>query len=214
MPSEVYLPDILKEFEYQPLLVREPQPGRNPLLVATGVSVVGKDYLLERTAFSDRAVSFGSMLAQATGLDRDAVRGSAMTVSALNDLQMRAADLILDGGSSIVNTHVVAKQNGVYVVNFDLEQKLSPAYYVAFVADPRQILEWRAHRNETSPRKSDVESVEQIAFHQAQILSTVNNLSQVLGAGFAVIGNSPENTDVNLAFLNMLSNSVLNTYGN
>ena len=176
------------------------------IISVSGVTSSGKDYLLGRSG-AGTVLSHGTLIGQALATERDAIRQNG-DLAHIRSAVLSTADAVLQAQPAVLNTHIFVKHGGYYMVNLELEQLIRPAFYVAVVGDPQQIFDWRQARNLRGERQSDLESPEEIAFHQNMIVDTLSNLSTLLGSGFVVLHNSPDKTDANAQLLTNLYNSL------
>lgn len=188
-------------------------PDQNNRLVCyTGITGVGKDYLLEQAlqtlpeAERFRVLGMGQMMGEETQMHRDNLRGS-LDLAQLGEVQQRVLTRIHASTPAVLNTHVLFKQNGMLVSNPDFERALNPAGYVMVTARPEQIAEWRKKRNERQERKSDEEPVERIAMHQEIAVETVRAIARGLNAQFYPVFNDPNKTsDSARMLIDLISN--------
>lgn len=176
------------------------------IISVSGVTSSGKDYLLGRSG-AGTVLSHGTLIGQALATERDAIRQNG-DLAHIRSAVLSTADAVLQAQPAVLNTHIFVKHGGYYMVNLELEQLIRPAFYVAVVGDPQQIFDWRQARNLRGERQSDLESPEEIAFHQNMIVDTLSNLSTLLGSGFVVLHNSADKTDSNAQLLSNLYNSL------
>lgn len=173
------------------------------LMVVTGVSGSGKDYLI--TAFKERSeikvevVNFGQELferAQAL-LPALSSRDDLSREFSRSDLYPIIEELACDirsRGAVVLNTHVVYKQGEALIINPVVEKQIGPDLYVFVQADPAQIVDWR-EKDTTRDRLS--EEVTAIDLHQKIARSTTAFLAEYVGAQFVMIENTPETLDLN-----------------
>ncbi|MEX2209530.1 MAG: AAA family ATPase [Patescibacteria group bacterium] len=171
---------------------------RNPLMVVTGVSGSGKDYLIE--AFRDQSklsvevVNFGQELferAQALRpslSDRDRISQEIPQSELYRIIEELACD-IRSRGPAVLNTHVLYRQGESLVINPKIEQQISANVYAFIEADPEQIADWRAC---DTTRDRDPEDSTTIGLHQDIARAATAYLAEYVGARFVRINNTPE----------------------
>ncbi|MCL4357452.1 AAA family ATPase [Patescibacteria group bacterium] len=178
--------------------------NRNILLV-TGVSASGKDYLLEQARRHDERigtavpiVSMGSAIVakmrqqevEESSLDRDRIKHIASNDVMRGIVKGIVAELV-KYPAAIVNGHITYRQQGQLVSNPDVDAEISPTAYAVVVAEPRDIAAWRAL---DTGRVRETETIDQIAYHQDFTVQAAEKAAATLGAGFQLIKNNPENT--------------------
>lgn len=180
--------------------------GHNKILIVTGVSGSGKDFLLSEAVRQGRIVptvrtfSFGQELFDylkmihlqiqtrddiRTLLSQDEVRNSILSV----------IDRLIQAQPEILNTHVVYRQQESYTVNPDIDKRIHPAGYVYVWSEPDQIVQWRI---QATTRIRPIESVDEIALHQDLGLEIVSVLARYTGASLKTIWNRADNLTENL----------------
>jgi len=181
----------------------------NRLIIITGVSACGKDFLLDRIKQKPlstiKRFNFGTLLAEEIGCNRDEIRQQS-SLNQITNLQMKIAKKVLDNLPAILTSHVVSSQNGLLITNPKLEFELKPSCYVIIIADPKLIIEWRRQRNTKTRRVSEIENPQSISFHQKQIIFTVLNYAHILGSHVLILNNNPSKTTENTnTLVNLIS---------
>ena len=178
----------------------------NRLIIVTGVTGAGKDYLIrsamDKTGIRVTKLSFGTLLSDQLEADRDDLKFENQTEIA--QAQLKVINTILSQLPALLDSHIVTKHGDLLITNPSLEKTLRPAIYVVIIAEPEQIHQWRTMRNKTGTRRSIEEDVDSIAFHQRQLLTTVQNYAQLLGSRVVVIYNTPDTTNDNTDYLTKL----------
>lgn len=179
----------------------------SPLVVVTGVSGSGKDYLIEdfrdRSELAIDVVNFGQELFERARTlvpslsNRDEI-SRKVSQSELYPIIEELAHDIRQRGPAILNTHVVYKQGEALVINPAVEQRIGPDLYAFVEADPEQIVEWRAH---DATRDRQPENPDAIRLHQDVARSATAYLAEYVGARFVVIENTPGTLDQNWRLL-------------
>ena len=155
--------------------LRSPEKeNHNRLLLYTGVSCSGKDYLLDRAManLSDielQRLSMGTFISEQLKIHRDGVRDQ-MNLQEIEQFKMDVvAPEVIAQQPAVLVTHIVPKYNHVITMNPDYEKALNPSHFVAVVSDPELIQAWRIARNETGYRFSPPEDLDTIALHQEMV---------------------------------------------
>lgn len=186
------------------------------ILLVTGVSASGKDYLLERAKHHEPRlgaeipiVSMGSaILSELTQLGGGSVDRDKMKHAVTNDVMRGVVRSIVSGlvtghPAAVLNGHITYRQQGKLVSNPDIDTEISPAAYVVVVANPRDIIEWRAA---DASRRREPETVDDIAYHQDFTVQTAERTALLLGAQCQIIENNLLNTDTSsLALATMVT---------
>jgi adenylate kinase len=191
------------------------QPN-NRIVVLTGVSGSGKDYLTSRASehslIPERVhpFSFGQELFKIaqehypivqtrddlkTKLTQEEVRGE---ISAVVSKLIRVQPALL-------NTHVVYRQGESLVSNPDIEEELLASHYVYVRAEPAQISEWR---EQDKSRNRPAETVNQIGLHQEIALGVVAAIARHVGAEMITINNTQGHVTQNLSTIHEALNSL------
>lgn len=178
--------------------------SRNILLV-TGVSASGKDFLLERAKWHDArigtdipVVSMGGAIvarmnrqvAEGIQVDRDRIKNVVSNDVMRGVVRGIIADLV-EHPAAILNGHITYRQQGELVSNPDIDAEISPAAYAVVVADPKDIAEWRSS---DLSRRREPETLDQIAYHQEFTVQTAERMATILGAHCQIIENNAANT--------------------
>ncbi|HEX8762948.1 MAG TPA: AAA family ATPase [Candidatus Saccharimonadales bacterium] len=179
--------------------------SRNILLV-TGVSASGKDFLLERAKQHDArigtdipVVSMGGAIvarmnqqvAEGSQVDRDRVKHVVSNDVMRGVVRGIISDLVEQYPAAILNGHITYRQQGELVSNPDIDAEISPAAYAVVVADPKDIAEWRSS---DLSRHREPETLDQIAYHQEFTVQTAERMAILLGAHCQIIENNAANT--------------------
>ncbi len=178
----------------------------NRLVVVTGVSASGKDYLLERLTDQGgipapiKVVNFGDELF-------NHLKGKHSDVDSRDDIKTLSQEEIgtgildiaskLEGEApAVINTHTVYRQNGSLSVTPDVDLRLKPITYMYIGASPDQIVERRAT---DTKRKRSLETADQINLHQSISIEVIGALAKHIGSELVTIWNRDDNVQENLA---------------
>lgn len=178
------------------------------VVIVTGVSASGKDFLLDRTLAgigpterSIRSVAFGQeilrlMRQESTECEsRDGLRDVPADV--VRHFAHRViASLVQSEGTKVLNTHVTYRQGDLVVSDPATDLEIKARDYIFVSADPAEIAKRR--RTDTSRARRE-ESEDMIAIHQEIARATVTALAYRIGSGLTVIENTVEGTDENVA---------------
>jgi adenylate kinase len=181
----------------------------NNFLIVTGVSGVGKDFLLKQahkvnpqmTTFV-QVVDFGKELSNLLKVkfsitSRDQI-SSMLTQDQVLDSVNELVDSLRTPKSKILNTHVVYKQNDSLRINTDTIRRIDPCSYLFIWADPKEIQQRRI--SDTSRNRSS-EPVDVIALHQDIAQSVVEAFARNYGAAMRNINNCQSNVVNNIEIL-------------
>ncbi|HET7302818.1 MAG TPA: AAA family ATPase [Candidatus Saccharimonadales bacterium] len=182
------------------------------ILLVTGVSASGKDYLLNRAKDHEPRlgaevpiVSMGSTillkLAQLGGesLDRDKMKHAVSNDVMRGVVCEIVSDLVAAYPAAVLNGHITYRQQGELVSNPDVDAEINPVAYAVVVADPSDIAEWRASSD--ANRRREQETVDEIAYHQDFTIQTAERMAVLLGARCQIIENNLGNTDASSLIL-------------
>lgn len=193
---------------------------KNRLITLTGVSGVGKDYLLRKVAEIDPRIgtsvtiyNFGELLFEQISLSNNCLDSQLTTRDDLHQhlTQMEIKQLveivvekIIKHEPALLNTHVVYKQRGSLQINPDINKKLNACWYIYVWSDPEAIL---LRRQETS-RKREQESIVDVTLHQQIAFEATRIMAYVLGAGFKSLNNKIDNVTENVSIIQEIIDKV------
>jgi adenylate kinase len=209
----------MKELDFglnlqQSEILFNPENSRlNRVVTITGVTGVGKDFLIGRLTQDGlipneiSILNMGTLLSSISNKGRDSLR--ELPIETLSQNLSLTVPKIISAQPAILNTHLIVRQNDYLIFNPNFEQMISPQWYVAVISDPNLIISWRQKRNERGERQSSVENEETITFHQRMIIDTLKNLHSSLGSGVALLINRPDRFDRNISFLEKISSSLI-----
>ena len=178
--------------------------SKNKILGITGLTGVGKDYLVN-AANPNNAVNtlnLGTLVGEALAMDRDAMM-TAASPERIRRAQMSAYRHVVKIQPVIVTCHAVrdAVQGTGYAYDREMEDVFNPTAYV-FVSAPPELIEERvARRNESGERKSVVLSAAQIEEEQAAKLFLMGQLASEIECDLVVLQNVDEAFDNNTRHL-------------
>jgi adenylate kinase len=181
----------------------------NRIMIATGVSGCGKDYLLGQMSDqgvlpSDlQVVNFGTELFEQLRNMYPQIRSRDDMRTLLTQAEVRLGvfslvDRLIATQPAVLNTHVVYRQNESLAMNPDFERRLRPGHYLYVWTDPEQISQWRAM--DTS-RVRPPESVDEIALHQDIAYEVVSTMAGHFGASFTAVWNRDDNVGQNIGVM-------------
>lgn len=180
--------------------------GHNRILIVTGVSGSGKDFLLSEAARQShipdtvRTFSFGQVLFDYLRTIHPQIQTRDDIRTLLNQDEVRngilgVIDALIQAQPVTLNTHVVYRQRESYTINADIDKRIHPVGYVYVWSEPDQIAEWRI---QATTRTRPAESVDAIALHQELGLEIVSVLARYTGASLKTIWNRADNVTENL----------------
>jgi adenylate kinase len=178
--------------------------SKNNILGITGLTGVGKDYLVN-AANPNKTVNtlnLGTLVGEALAMDRDAMMTTA-SPERIRHAQISAYRHVVKVQPVIVTCHAVrdAVQGTGYAYDREMEDIFNPTAYV-FVSAPPELIEERvARRNESGERKSIVLSAKQIEDEQAAKLSLMGQLASEIECDLVVLQNVNELFEDNVVLL-------------
>lgn len=187
---------------------------KNEIIAITGMTGVGKDFLVERAnqSYGLTVVNLGTLIGQKLTSDRD------LMMDTIDPLQIRAAQMsayqeVVENQPLIVTCHAIRPQADGYGYDLEMEQIFNPSCYV-FVAAPGEVIAKRVQqRNDRGERKSPELPVDEIERVQQFKLSAVEELVGVLGCEMHVIVNTDEDIAFNTRLLSeYIGNLSMNTH--
>lgn len=183
---------------------------KNRLIGITGVTGVGKDYLVT-AANADKKIqvrNLGTLVGEALQMDRDMMMRSA------NPEEIRAAQLsaykaVVKQQPLVVTCHAIRElPSGDFSYDEEMERIFNPYSYI-FVKAPAEIIRDRVvHRNQSGERKSVELSVAQIEEEQSTKLEMTHELTDYLCTRLIVLDNIDEAYVRNVAVLRNEINAV------
>lgn len=174
----------------------------NRILAITGMTGVGKDFLVEKANFGMdmQAINLGTLIGDILRSDRDKMM-EVTDATTMYSAQQAAYQKVINMQPAIVMCHAIREQKDGYGYVYEMEKLLNPMAYV-FVAAPADIIAERVHaRNRMGTRKSAELSIHQIASLQNTKLGAMRELTSRLGCELIVLNNTAENLSNNLAVL-------------
>ncbi len=179
----------------------------NRIMIVTGVSASGKDFLLSEAnrngliAPPIRTLSFGQELFRHLRSQYPQIKTRDDINTQLNSSELRqgilyVANEIVEKQPAILNTHVVSRQNDSIITNPDVDMKVRPLSYVYVWSEPGQIELWRSADVGRARRQ---ESADEISLHQDIAVEVVRIIAEHTGASFTTLWNRPDNVTENLA---------------
>jgi len=181
--------------------------GHNKILVVTGISGVGKDFLLSESVKqgvippSVKTFSFGEELLAYFKTIYPYIRTRNDIRNVLTQEQEQGGiteviDRLIRLQPTMLGIHVVYKHRESLVANPDIDRKMHPVGYIYVWGEPDQIAQWRT-QDTSRLRKS--ESVEDISLHQNIALEIALLIARYTGAGLKTLWNRTDNVVENLA---------------
>jgi adenylate kinase len=184
----------------------------NDVVIVTGVSASGKDYLLSRALQGIESaghpiipVEFGTLLHQRMQIE--AGLGRLCTRDALRDQPAEVIRRVARGvlkevleldGTKILNTHVMYRQGPLLVTDPETDLLVRARDYIFVSSDPEEIARRRQH---DASRQRMQEDATMIGIHQQTALGVVTAITTALNSGLTVIHNTPEQTAENVELI-------------
>ncbi len=189
-------------------MAEQPTKNHSDVVIVTGVSASGKDFLLDRTLGgiepterSIRSIAFGQeilrlMQQESKGCESRDGLGNVPADVVRHFARRVIATLVQSDGTKILNTHVTYRQGDLVVSDPATDLEIKARDYIFVSADPAEIAE---RRRTDASRVRRQESEDMIAVHQEIAQATVTALAHRLGSGLTVIENTVEGTPENVA---------------
>lgn len=188
------------------------------ILLVTGVSASGKDFLLNRASEHEPRLGMEipiirigsaimSRLAQLGGdqLDRDRMKHIVSNDVMRGVVRGIVSDVVSAHPAAVLNGHITYRQQGKLVSNPDIDTEINPAAYAVIVAEPSDIAEWRAADKN---RRREMETIDEIAYHQEFTVQTAERMAVLLGAQCQTIENNIGSTDASSLILATLVTEI------
>jgi adenylate kinase len=184
---------------------------KNRLIGVTGVTGVGKDYLVT-AANADTKIgtrNLGTLVGEALKMDRDAMMRDA-GADEIRTAQLKAYSIVVAEQPLVVTCHAIRElEPGKLGYDEEMEDMFNPQSYV-FVKAPAELIKERVQkRNNSGERKSVEFSVNQIDEEQAAKLELSRSLTDYLCTRLIVLENIDEAYVGNVAILRSEINMVL-----
>lgn len=201
---------------YRPRSLAPSAGPHNRLVVLTGVSCSGKDFLLSRMLHENllppsvAIYNFGESLYALLRLShpelpgRDAIR-HLIPPEEVDQAMQQIVEEILAAQPAVLNTHVVYRHEQSFIFRLDSHQDMNPYAYVYVWADPEDILRWRSH---DSGRLRDAESLTDISFSQDIYLELCSIAARRVGARMMTMWNRPNNVLDNINIIREIMDEI------
>jgi adenylate kinase len=178
----------------------------NRILVVTGISGAGKDFLIEKVKKNLPAGSiyfgdFGDLMFQ---LYKDELCVSSRDM--LKDLNQKeiypyikpCIDYIRTKEPAVISSHSVVKQQGFYTVNYEMERLLYPKTYVFVTTSPESVLK---HRQVDKTRNRETQGIEEVKFHNNFLLCITKAYTESFASRLVILENREDNIEENARIL-------------
>lgn len=198
----LYHPGTQVLLEPNPEAVSYPEEGLNPVIVLSGISACGKDYLtnqLQKEHGSHTVIGFGETLAKTVGVDRDQLR--YLSTEELERHYPAVVQTIIDQQPCIVTSHPVFRQGETWCFSPMIYNMLNPTAFVIVTAKSPNIIMWRHQRNVKGERVTPLFTSEELDMEQEIIVNVLEAYSRRRGIGLVTIQNDHRNTQQNISFL-------------
>lgn len=180
------------------------------LITVTGVTAVGKDYLLDRSLAHMPHINrrnFGCELGEYLGIDRDLV-GATVDRSNLRKAAEEVSKKMASLRPLFLSSHVVQTPDDRINEILPVESILNADSYVVVVAPPELIYERVQKRNELGERASQETSIDQIGCLQDHQLAVVGYVCGALCSQLIILENLPGNTHDNVERLQEIALTI------
>ena len=178
------------------------------IIIVTGQSGVGKDYLVERAqpdTYGINHANWGDFFGEFAKQDKDTIVDSFTPDDERTAaIQKKIIQRVVTLQPAIVTSHPAKIEHGIEYVNWDIEKELNPSDYLFVKADPELIAERVHERNMRGERKTPELSVDEIDYIQTRKLEMMKALTQYVGSRLTVLDNNDENVDDNVSQIRSL----------
>lgn len=177
--------------------------NKNRIIIATGMTGVGKDFLVDKAIqnLSVNKVGWGDMLSEELGVNKD-IMMSTVDPDRILEGQFAVCHKVLQIQPVVAVCHVVKPENGQYIYNLEIEELLNPFGYVFIAAPPELIYQRVQTRNLKGKRKSPEIPVDEIKRIQNIKIEAVKELAVIQGSKMLIVNNTVEKLDANVDKLN------------
>jgi adenylate kinase len=186
---------------------------KNRLIGITGVTGVGKDYLVAAANADNkiRTRNLGTIIGEALKMDRDAMMRTA-NFEEIRAAQLKAYSTVISEQPLVVTCHAIRElKSGRLGYDEEMEDIFNPQTYV-FVKAPAELINERVHKRNMSGDRNSVErSAAQIDEEQCAKLELTRTLADYLCTRLIVLDNIDEAYVGNVAILRSEINMVLDT---
>lgn len=182
------------------------------IIVVTGQSGVGKDFLVEKAnpkSFGIKHVNWGDIFSRLVNDDKDNLANVYVPDAATTmAIQNKVTQEVISLEPVIVTSHPVKIEQGVEFVNWDIEKTISPSDYIFIRALPEIIADRVQKRNAAGLRKTPELTVQEIAKMQDRKLELMAELADHVGGRLTVIDNFDDNVHQNVQQIRQVMNRI------
>lgn len=198
------------------------RPQHNRLVLYTGISGVGKDFLIGKLKEADpnfgnkyKIFPFGELLFQRMQTQKEALRANFINRDSMRDILTQeqiaeqidlTSDDIIAQQPGIINTHLIYRQQQSLVINPNVIRRLNPQAIVFLHADPKDVQRWRAQ----SPRQRDVSNEAELIFFQNLAYDVTKRVGEYIQVPVHVIENKENNVAANVQQLRQVASQLIN----
>lgn len=184
---------------------------KNRLIGITGVTGVGKDYLVAAANADNkiRSRNLGTIIGEMLKMDRDAMMRK-VDFDEIRTAQIKAYTMVVAEQPLVVTCHAIREiEKGRLGYDEEMESIFNPQSYI-FVKAPAELIKERIlERNMSGERKSVEQSAAQIDEEQSAKLELTRTLADYLCTRLIVLDNIDEAYVSNVAILRSEINMVL-----
>lgn len=174
------------------------------IIVVTGQSGVGKDFLVSRAhpeEFGIQHANWGDLFRDLVQHeDKDSLdKAFRPDAEQTERIQALVVEQVLDMQPLIITSHPVKIEGDKEFVNWDIEKTISPTDYIFVRAMPEAIARRVHERNLCGERQTPELSVEELASVQDRKLELMQELADHVGSRLTVIDNHDDTVEQNVA---------------
>lgn len=170
--------------------------NRNRIIAVTGMTGVGKDFLVGRAIGASTLgyYGWGDLLSQELGVNKDRMM-THVPRKRIQDGQLKVCKKLLELTPLVVTCHAIRpNEAGEYVHDPEVERLFRPNEYVFVRSEPEIIAERVRQRNAKGTRESEQIDPDRIAEVQEIKLSAMTRLANTYGCPLRTIDNTGNDT--------------------
>lgn len=179
--------------------------SKNNIIVVTGMSGVGKDFLLSQVSLPKKIsiIGWGDMLSKLLDKHKDLMMESIDSDTIIKN-QFLVCEKVIKLQPVVAICHAIRLEDGIYNYNLEIEKKLNPKCYI-FITAPAKIISHRIiERNKNGSRYITQTNIEHIEREQNIKLAKVMELAALLKTELVILSNIDDEYDYNISKLKLI----------